>query len=354
MKKRTLTMIMVSCLVLLAGCGGSKSEVPSASANADSKSQISTSEAAEETAKEASEEAVKETPEAEGSSEEKQENEDYFAFNGVANSYFYNRAASDGKDLYYVKKYKIFRLNPDGEDEQLFSSEEPALGSVVTRDNITGGDGMLFYFAYREEKDENGNDLSGLYCYDTATGTETSLNIRVGSKLYYHDGWLYYYDGNEKQFRRCRADGSENMFLAEGWGEFFSVSGKGLYYPDGHGKMLRVDLDTLEIEEVQSTRSRVWFAYQGELVDIPGCLFNTDGDLLYITTPNGLFSSHSVENTEENLLFETDHEKDSNEFPAFSNIVIAGDYISFESSYAGDYHWYVIRKDGTFVKEIPY
>ena len=50
---------------------------------------------------------------------------------------------------------------------------------------------------------------------------------------------------------------------------------------------------------------------------------------------------------------ETDHEKDSNGFPAFSNIVIAGDYISFESGYAGEYHWYVIRKDGTFVKEIP-
>ena len=118
--------------------------------------------------------------------------------------------------------------------------------------------------------------------------------------------------------------------------------------------MLRVGLDSLETEEVQSSRSRVWFAYQGELVDIPGCLFNTDGDMLYITTPNGLFSSHSAGDTEEKLLFETDHEKDSNEFPAFSNIVIAGDYLSFESNYAGNDHWYVIRKDGTFVKEILY
>ena len=349
-------MIMLLCMMLLAGCGSIKTG-PSASEE-DQKAQISSDGSGEEITKEASEAgegSVTETPEAEevskkDSQEEKQENEDYFAFNGVANSYYGNRAASDGKDLYYVKQYKIFRLNPDGEDEQLFSND----GSVVMRDNMTGGDGKLFYFAYREEKDESGNDLSGIYCYDTAVGTETFLNIRVASKLYYHDSWLYYYDGNEKQFRRCRADGAEDMFLAEGWGEFFSVSGKGLYYPDGHGKMLRVDLDTLEIEEVQSSRSRVWFAYQGELLDIPYCLFNTDGDLLYITTPNGLFSSHSAENTEETLLFETDHEPDSNGFPAFDSIVIAGDYISFESGYAGEYHWYVIKKDGTLVKEIPY
>ena len=342
---------MFSCLVLLAGCGSSRSEVPSASEEAGSKAEISAA-VSEISSAEPAEETVKEVPEEEGSSkesskEEKQENEDYSAFNGVANPYFYNRAASDGKDLYYVKQYKIFRLNPDGEDEQVFSNDGP----VSMRGDMTGGDGMLFYFASYMEKDESGNDLSGLYCYDTAAGTETPLNIRVASKLYYHDSWLYYYDGNEKQFRRCRADGSEDMFLAEGWGEFFSVSGKGLYYPDGHGKMIRVDLDTLEIEEVQSSRSRVWFAYQGELLDIPECLFNTDGDLLYITTPNGLFSSHSAEDPEEKLLFETDH--NAGEFPAFDAIAISGDYISFESNYAGDYHWYVIRKDGTLVKEIP-
>ena len=187
-------MIMCLCLMLLAGCGSIKTG-PSSASKEDQGAQILSEGSGEETKNEVSEataETVKETPEEAGGSEESskeenQENEDYAAFNGVANAYYSNRAASDGKDLYYVKQYKIFRLNPDGEDEQMFSTD----GSVVMRDNMTGGDGKLFYFAYREEKDENGNDLSGIYCYDTAAGTETPLNIRVASKLYYHDSWLY-------------------------------------------------------------------------------------------------------------------------------------------------------------------
>lgn len=314
MRRLTILFIALCVLVFCAGCGDKTGD----SSSSENISGAGSSKTAESDTEEA-----------------------FYTVNGTHNAYYDNIAASDGNDIYYVKNREIWKLNPDGDDTLTLGKSDTGL---PWRSGITGGDGMLFFSFYTDGDDS-------IHCYQTATGTETSLGFTAGS-LFYYEGWLYF--RSDEAICRCKSDGSEVTEIIKTDGRFWALYQDWLYVIHNNGDTVRIHIDGSGEEAVDRHTQLPMVVHKETIVyNQHDHEYNTDGDYLYCwvdygtenmflkcTDPDNIENGTQLEGVND-AIGESDH---------VSYLNIAGDYLVFSSGYTDT--WYVVRKDGTFVKEL--
>ena len=331
MKKVIALLIAVLLCLSFAGCGEEAKPASSASDSAAPSSSKAESEKPE--------------PSSEQPPEPKpaEQDESFPVVNGPVNGYFDNTFVSDGTDVFYLtkisgKNYEIRRLNPDGDDTVI------AAFSKDICDCLAVGEGKLYYYCL--------SDTNGICSYDPATGTESFVIAAPGVlHLWYFDGWLYYTTPQRTNgLRRCRTDGSGETLVSDTPDDYFFFYKDWVYSTDGHGHSLRVNLETLEQEDVDDSRSFVKFLYKDKFVyNEGGKEFNTDGETLFVCTQNGLFSTRSKDHPEDVLLYEKVDETGPG--ASLYHLHVCGDYLIF-MIHDSDHEWHVVRKDGTYIKKL--
>lgn len=344
MKKLSLFLAAVIMTSMLAGCGGTES----AGTSAGEPSPAVTSESSTPEISEPETAQAAETTEAMTESEapvqpESTSEAPFRTVNGTHNIYYENVAASDGADTFYVKKHEIWKLVPDGEDELILGKGD----AIASRRCLTGGDGMLFYAFYADGDDS-------VHCYETQTGVETSLGIKGTGVIFYHEGWLYYRD--ESGICRIRPNGEEMQTIIATDGRFWCLYNDWLYVAHNDGTTVRIHTDGSgeeTVKEKSAGGSLPYIVYNGELVyNKHEHEYNTDGEYLYCWVhgsgdENWFYRCTDPGHPESGTLLAGIHEA-LPEGEQVSYVNVAGDYLYFSD----DSNWYVMRKDGTFVKEL--
>ena len=336
MWKKTIALLLVLMFALsFSGCGEEVAPTGLSSASSSEKSETSSKA-----------QNVSSQPESRPEPVPDETDESFPVENGPINGYFDNTFVSDGTDVYYLTKisnanYEIRIIKPDKEDITVVAMARDYC------DCLAVGEGKLFFYAMNYSTNEN-----GLYSYDITTGEETFLLATAGIlHLWYVDGWLYYSTvlRTQEGLRRCRPDGSGETKISDSPDDYFFFYQDWVYATDGHGHSLRVNLETLEQEDVDDSKSFVKFLYKGEFVyNQNGKEFNTDGVTLFVGTENGLYSTRSQNHPEDVLLY--DKKSDSGPGASVYHIHVCGDYIIFMTT--GDHIWHVVLKDGTYVKNL--
>ncbi|MBQ4257535.1 MAG: DUF5050 domain-containing protein [Clostridia bacterium] len=328
MLKRILALLFAAVLCIsFAGCGEEAKPASSAESAAQPSSKT------ESSVPEPSSSAVPPKP--------TEQDESFPVINGPINGYFDNTFVSDGNEVYYLtkisgKNYEIRRLNPNGDDAVVSS----LTGDIV--DCLAFGEGKLFYYCL--------SGSNGLYSYDLASGAEAFVIETPGIlHLWYVDGWLYYTTPQRTNgLRRCKPDGSGETVVSDTPDDYFFFYQDWVYATDGHGHSHRVNLETLEKEDVDDSKSFVKFLYKGKFVyNQGGKEFNTDGETLFVCTENGLFSTRSKDHPEDVLLYEKMDETSPG--ASIYHIHVCGDYLIF-LTHDSSHEWHVVKKDGTYVK----
>ena len=326
--KRFLAVLLTAVLVLSsAACGGSGSG-QSSKAEASKAGQTSQAEQSKQESK--TEESKASEPAAEV----------FAVVNGPDNSYYNNYFASDGKDVYYLNNFKLWKLNMSGDDVKVFDGED----ALSQRSDLTGGDGRLFYFGLARKN----HDEDGLYSYDTATGTETFLGVTGCSKLYYYGGMVYYstVDG----IGCCKADGTGAKTLVEAKLQYWQLYTDWIYYVTNDKHLWRVKTDGSVNEDTGKSAGHHIIAYQGSFPENNAeRIMNTDGEYLYVGTFKGLYRCTSASDPEAGtLIYEY---ANSGMRPDFSWLHVVGNYIAFQKS---DNQWHVVSKDGSQTKDLGF